>query len=148
MVDEANGEREIALNPYTPPMTSSSAECQRLLNPARTLLFVIGAVCVIQGVLAIPTGLFVGFHILAVAIGMLAFGMSAIWLGRRHFDAFGRYATIVWGALAISVIVFGIVNDPPSSRNFLAIVLLGIIIATIASVPLMALIKRPINFPP
>lgn len=97
----------------------------------------------LQGLFAIPTGLFVGLHIFGVAIAMFVFGALAIWLGRRQFDGFTRSATICWGMLAMIAIAAGIAEDPALLRSPIAIILLGLLLATFGSVPLIAFIKQP-----
>ena len=88
----------------------------------------IGGLCVVQCIILVPTGLFVGLHILVVGIAMLLFGVSAIWLGQRQFNSFVRLATIAWGVLATLVILAAIAIEPPTARDVGGLIFIGLVL--------------------
>ncbi|WP_413432614.1 hypothetical protein [Crateriforma spongiae] len=134
---------EIDLNPYEPTSTDRDPVSTHGKNPARPLLFMIGALCTLQGMFALPTGLFVGPHILGAAIAMLLFGATAIWLGIRQFDANGRIATITWGGLAILVLAAAIASEPPSVNDVAVLAFTALVLLIVVAVPAIAILNRP-----
>ena len=112
------------MNPFDPPTNSGESDGIRALtNPAKPLLYVVGAFGLLQGVIAMPVGLFTGPHVLGAAVAMLAFSSTAVWLGHRRYDRFGRYATTVWGVLAILLILVATGLQPPSMHDVAGIVI-------------------------
>jgi hypothetical protein len=135
------------LNPYDPPTTNSKSDkIDDSSNPAKPLLYFIGVFCLFQFVIALPTGLFVGPHILGVAIAMLVFGTTAIWLAHRPFDGFGRSATIGWGILAVLLILVAIGIEPPSTEDVAVLIFTGLVLLVVGAVPVIAIQKRPADF--
>ncbi len=134
------------MNPYDSPKTDfSSNKINTLSNPAKPLLYIIGGFCLFQSVFVVPIGMFVGPQILAAGIAMLVFGTTAILLGRRRFDGFGRSATIAWGVSAILLILIAIGLEPPSTQDIGVLFFTGLVLLLIGAVPVIAIQNRPTN---
>ena len=95
-----------------------------------------------QGLVAMPVGLFVGLHILGAAVAMLAFGSTAIWLGYRRYDAFGRYATITWAVLAILLVLVAIAMQSPTINDVAGNVFISLLLLMFGTVLLIAVWRR------
>jgi len=136
-----------ALNPYEPPENSDASNGSRTRsNPAKPLLYFLGVLGLLQGVVGVPVGLFVGPQILGVAVAMLTFGSTAIWLGHRRFDRFGLWATVAWGAFAVLLIVAATGLQPPSKQDLPGVVFFALLLILVAAVPVVAISKRPGSF--
>lgn len=134
-------------NPYGPPTnTSDLNRNEEARNPAKLLLFLVGALALVQGAAALLVGLFVGPHVLSVAAAMLAFGAAAIWLGRRRYDGFGRHATIAWGLLAIFAIAVASAVHPPSTQDFIGIIFFTLLLTMIGAISAIAVWRQPARF--
>ena len=137
----------IRVKPYHPPTTNGDSDGDRATsNPAKPLLFFVGAIGLIQGVIGVPIGLFVGPHILGAAIASLVFGSTAVWLGRRQYDRLGRCGTIVWGSLAGLLVVVATVLQPPSIDDVAGLVFVALLLVVFGSVLLIAVWKRSDEF--
>ncbi len=135
------------LNPYDPPRAEGVApRTDAASNPVKPLLYVIGGFCVFQSTMMIPSALFVGLRFLSVGIVMLAFGVTAISLGRQRFSRFVRFATIVWGALATLLVLLAIAIEPPSTRDVVGLIFTAWILLVVGAVPLIAFQKTPVDF--
>ena len=133
---------QLALNPYDPPATDDDSDGTGVLsNPAKPLLYVIGAFGLLQGAIGVPGGLFVGPHILGAAIAMFAFGSTAIWLGHRQYDRFGRYGTITWGGLADLLILVATWLQPPMTQDVAGIVFIAFLLVVVVTVLIVAVWK-------
>ena len=132
------------MNPFESPIIDeNSAHFRAPSNPAKPLLYVSGAFGMLQGLFAIPVGLFVGSHILGAAVAMLFFGSTAIWLGHRRYDRIGRYATISWGVLAILLILGAIALQPPTMKDVAEIAFITLALLVVGTVSVAAAFKRP-----
>ncbi len=131
------------MNPYDPPTANEDSDgtCT-LTNPVKPLLYVIGAFGLLQGVIAVPVGLFVGAQVLGAAITMLAFGSTALWLGQRKYDRFGRYGTIAWGGLAVLLVLVATGLQPPSTQDAAAMVFIGLLLVVVGTVFVVAVWKQ------
>ena len=120
----------------------NSAHSPAPSNPAKPLLYVMGAFGLLQGVIGVPIGLFVGPHILGAAIAMLAFGSTAVWLGHRQYDRFGRYGTITWSGLAVLVVLVATGLQPPSVQEVAGIVFIAFLLVVFGTV-LVVVVWKP-----
>lgn len=131
------------MNPYDPPTTDDDSDGTRVLsNPAKPILYVIGAFGLLQGVIGVPVGLFVGPHVLGAAIAMLAFGSTALWLGHRQYDRFGRYGTITWGSFAAILVLVATGLQPPKTQDAAAFVFIGLLLVVVSTVFVVAVWKQ------
>lgn len=130
------------MSPYDPPTTSDEFdETRAISNPAKPLLYVIGAFGLLQGVIGVPVGLFVGPHILGAAVAMLAFGSTAVWLGQRQYDRLGRYGTITWGGFAVLLILVATWLQPPSIQDVAGIVYIALVLVVVGAVLIVILCR-------
>jgi len=131
------------LSPYKLPATDTESDgtCA-VSNPAKTLLYVIGTFGILQGAIGVPVGLFVGPHVLFAAIATLSFGSTALWLGHRQYDRFGRCGTMTWGGLALLLILVATWVQPPSTQDVAGIVFIALLLVVIGTVLVMAVWKR------
>lgn len=135
------------MNPYGHSTTNCDSDDTRAqCNPAKPLLYVIGALGSLQGIIAIPVGLFVGPHILGAAVAMLGFGSTALWLAYRRYDRFGRLATITWGVLAIILLLVATILQPPSMFDVAGIVFILFMLLIVSVVLLVAVCKQADGF--
>ncbi|XZE33541.1 hypothetical protein SH501x_004327 [Pirellulaceae bacterium SH501] len=132
------------MNPsYHPPTTDDDSDGTRVLsNPAKPILYVIGAFGLLQGVIGVPVGLFVGPHVLGAAIAMFTFGSTAVWLGHQQYDRFGRYGTITWGGLAMLMILAATWLQPPTTQDVAGIVFIALLLVVVGAVFIVAVWKR------
>ena len=77
---------------------------------------------------------------------MLAFGSTAIWLGYRRYDRFGHCATIIWGVLAILLIVGAAGLQPPSMQRPAEILFMALLMPVVGAVPIVAVLKGSSGF--
>jgi len=88
------------MNPYTEPMsTDDEPSPERLLNPSKPLLLLIGGIYTAFAPLAFLSGLQAGVHVMVGAVCMLTLGSATIWLACLDFDRLVKWVTILWGSI-------------------------------------------------
>lgn len=129
------------MNPYEPPdpdVERGLAKRKAGANPARVLLYIVGGICVIRGLSLIFNAFF--------ELTLLAFGGTAIWLARQHYDTTVRLTTIGWSVSAILLVVAVIAIDPPSSKRDVAgFGLASLALLMVVAIATIAFRRKPIE---
>lgn len=131
------------MNPYEPPdpdVERGLAERGAPANPARVLLYIVGGICVFRGLSLV-------FNV-TYELTLLAFGGTAIWLARQHFDTTVRLTTIGWSVSAILLVLAVIAIDPPSSKRDVAGAgVAGVALIIAVAIATIAFRRQPIEKP-
>lgn len=117
-------------------------------HPAKPLLILMGIYGLLLGGMGVPVGLFVGPHVLSSAVTLLAFGSMALWLGYRQYDRFGRNCTITWAGLAVLLILFATLLQPPPIQDVATIVFIALLLMVAGTVLVVAVRKQTGGFAP
>jgi hypothetical protein len=123
------------MNPYAPPTIELQQSPQPRKashkNPARFVLYPLGALCILFSLalgwqylrdgFAFKTVDFLnaGAGLLMGLIGMIAFILGALTLSKST-----RMYTIVWSFVAVSILVISMLFEPPTSIQDLTLILL------------------------
>jgi hypothetical protein len=123
------------MNPYTPPAIAIPQDpTVRVVvkNPARFLLFPLGAICIYFSITTGARYLLYGFRFRTVdflnaGIGVLEvlFGISAFLLATRELSKKTRAFTIIWSLAAVSMLATGVFFNPPSSIQDLILIIVS-----------------------
>lgn len=120
-----------------PDLRRVPAKSETRANPARILLYLVGAVCALWGLQIIFRSFF--------EITLLVFGGTGIWLASQHYDATVRRATIGWSIAAISLSLITIAIDPPSRLNVVGIVVVGMPLLMVFTIAWIAFCNQPLD---
>jgi hypothetical protein len=134
---------EVVVNPYEAPHSSpstSSDVAHRLRNRAQPLLYLVGGICVLAAIPMFVAGVSRGSISLLYAATTLGVGISGLWLGYRPFDNLTRVGTVLWGLLAITLILATSIRLPLHAFTLLVV---GLQLLAVAPIPIRAIRQRP-----
>lgn len=112
-------------------------------NPARPLLYALGLCGVIPGLVAIPAGLFAGPQLLVTGVILVVLSSLAIMLAGRRYGHVERCGTIAWSAVTLTVLAGATLWQPPSGRDTIGAVWVGLLLLMAAAVLMIAVRKPP-----
>lgn len=128
------------VNPYEPPepdVERGLVKREAGENPARVLLYIVGGICICRGLSLIFNAYF--------ELTLLAFGGTAIWLARQHFDTTVRLTTIGWSVSAFLLVLAVIAIDPPSTRDVARIGVAGVALLLVVAIATITFRRQPIK---
>ena len=131
------------VNPYEAPQRGHSTRpdgTHRVSNRARPLLYLIGGVCVVAAIPMIVAGVSRGPTAMLYASTTLAFGVSGLWVGYRSYDSLTRVGTVLWGLVAITVVLATGIRPP---LHLFTLLVIGLQLLAVAAVPIIALRQPP-----
>jgi hypothetical protein len=132
------------MNPYAPPLVAipPSQEPRKvsLKNPARFLLYPLGALCSLfclaMGWQYLQDGFeFTTVDFLNAGAGLLIglFGITAFFLAAKKLSKSTRLFSILWSFAAVSILVISMFFEPPASiQDFILVLVTGSILLLVA----------------